>query len=64
MAVAFSLFIIAIGAIFRYAITRSFSGLDLGMVGMILMVTGIVGLIIALFKMFIDADSAKKNSKP
>jgi hypothetical protein len=43
-----SLFLIAVGAILKYAVTASVSGIQLETVGAILMVVGIVGLVIAL----------------
>ena len=49
MTVGVALFLIAVGAILRFAITDSISGVDLSTVGVILMVVGVVGLLIALF---------------
>jgi len=46
-----SIFLIAVGAILRYAITASVSGVDLAVVGLILMIAGAVGLVIGLFMM-------------
>jgi Domain of unknown function (DUF6458) len=46
-----SIFLIALGAILRYAVTDSISGVDLTTVGLILMIAGIVGLLIGLFMM-------------
>jgi hypothetical protein len=43
-----SLFLIAVGAILKFAITKHVSGVDLGTVGLILMLIGIVGLLISL----------------
>lgn len=43
-----SLFLIAAGAILRYAVTADVSGVELATVGTILMVVGIVGLLITL----------------
>ncbi|HEX4690847.1 MAG TPA: DUF6458 family protein [Solirubrobacteraceae bacterium] len=48
MAIGTSLFLIAVGAILRYAVTLQLSGLDLRTAGVILMVVGIAGLIIGL----------------
>jgi hypothetical protein len=48
MGLGTSLFLIAIGAILRYAVTDSISGVDLTTVGLILMIVGIVGLILSL----------------
>jgi hypothetical protein len=43
-----SLFLIAVGAILYWAITYRAPGVDLHMVGLILMVVGLVGLLFAL----------------
>jgi hypothetical protein len=43
-----SLFLIAAGAILKFAVTASVSGIELETVGAILMVIGILGLVIAL----------------
>ncbi len=47
-----SIFLIAVGAILRYAVTASTSGISLPTVGLILMIVGIVGLVLALLWMF------------
>jgi beta-lactamase regulating signal transducer with metallopeptidase domain len=49
MTVGVALFLIAVGAILRFAITDSISGIDLSTVGVILMIVGVLGLAIALF---------------
>jgi hypothetical protein len=49
MTVGTSLFLIAVGAILRYAVTASVSGVSLATVGLILMIVGVVGLVISLF---------------
>jgi uncharacterized membrane protein len=51
-----SLFLIAIGAILRFAVTVSGHGVNLHTVGVILMVVGAVGLVISLFWMAMAAD--------
>jgi hypothetical protein len=48
MGIGTSLFLIAAGAILKYAVTDSISGVDLTTVGLILMIVGVVGLIISL----------------
>ena len=47
-----SLFMIAVGAILKYAVSDSISGISLPTVGVILMVVGVVGLLLSLFWMF------------
>ncbi len=48
MGIGTSLFLIAIGAILKFAITDSISGVELSTIGVILIVVGIVGLLISL----------------
>jgi sulfite exporter TauE/SafE len=43
-----SIFLIAVGAILKFAVTDSISGIKLATVGVILMVVGIIGLLISL----------------
>jgi beta-lactamase regulating signal transducer with metallopeptidase domain len=49
MGIGTSLFLIAAGAILRYAVADAISGIDLATVGLILLIVGIVGLLISLF---------------
>jgi hypothetical protein len=49
MGIGTSLFLIAVGAILKFAITGDVSGIDIPTVGLILMVVGIIGLLISLF---------------
>jgi len=42
-----SIFLIAVGAILRYAVTASVSGISIHTVGLILMIVGAVGLVIS-----------------
>jgi tellurite resistance protein TehA-like permease len=51
MGIGTSLFLIAAGAILRYAITESISGVELDTVGLILLIVGVIGLIISLVLM-------------
>jgi hypothetical protein len=52
MGIGTSIFLIAAGAILRYAVTASVSGVELQTVGLILMIVGIVGLVISLAIIF------------
>ena len=56
MGIGTSIFLIAVGAILKFAVTASVSGIDLDTVGVILMVVGIVGLLLSLLWMTIWAD--------
>ena len=47
-----SIFLIAAGAILRYAINVTVEGIEIDTVGLILMVVGIIGLVISLAVMF------------
>ena len=48
MTVGFSLFLIAVGAILRYATTLDVEGVQIDEVGLILMIVGAVGFVISL----------------
>jgi len=47
-----ALFLIAVGAILRYAVSWEAAGVDIGVVGLILMAVGIVMLLLTLFFTF------------
>jgi hypothetical protein len=49
MGIGSSLFLIAVGAILAFAVNADISGLDIAVVGWILMAVGVVGLILSLF---------------
>jgi hypothetical protein len=49
MGIGTSLFLIAVGAIFYFAVNADISGLEIKTVGLILMVIGVIGLLISLF---------------
>ena len=51
MALGTSLFLIALGAILRFAVADAVPGIDLATIGVILMIVGVVGAIISLFTM-------------
>jgi sulfite exporter TauE/SafE len=48
MGLGTSIFLIALGAILKFAVTTTVSGISLATVGVILMVVGIIGLLISL----------------
>ena len=56
MTIGTSLFLIAVGAILKYAVTANVSGVDLDVVGVILMVVGAIGLLLSIFWMTVWAD--------
>jgi Domain of unknown function (DUF6458) len=51
MRIGASLFLIALGAVLKWAISAHVSGVNLGMIGIILMVVGVIGLVISLIMM-------------
>ena len=52
MSIGAALFMIAVGAILRYAVSDSIEGVDLPVIGLILMIIGVVGLLLGLGLMF------------
>jgi hypothetical protein len=49
MTIGTSLFLIAAGAILRYAVEATVAGIDIQTAGLILMIVGVIGLAIGLF---------------
>lgn len=58
MTIGASIFIAAVGAILRYAVSDSVSGVDIPTVGTILIVAGLVGLVVGLALEFAGRDRA------
>jgi hypothetical protein len=50
MGIGTSIFLIAVGAILKYAVTLSVAGVKLEVVGLILMIVGALGLVISLIR--------------
>jgi hypothetical protein len=46
---ALSLFVIAVGAILKFAVETTVAGIDIGAIGVILMVVGVVGLALGIW---------------
>ena len=44
------LFLLAVGAILRYAVTDTIDGVNLATIGLILMIVGVVGLVVGLWQ--------------
>jgi hypothetical protein len=51
MTIGSSIFLIAVGAIIRYALSFDVSGVSRPVIGLILMVAGVVGLLLSLIYM-------------
>lgn len=64
MALGTSLFLIAVGAILRFAVTATTSAFNIQTVGLILMIVGAVGLVIALFWMAVYANRSGQAPPP
>jgi hypothetical protein len=48
MTIGGSIFLIALGAILKYAVTYTMAGIDINAVGVILMIAGSIGLVVGL----------------
>lgn len=49
MGIGTSIFLIAVGAILKFAVDADVSGLKIETIGLILMIVGVLGLVISLF---------------
>ena len=56
MYIGTSIFLIALGAILRYAVTADVEGINLETAGLILMIVGVLGLLLSLLWATIWAD--------
>jgi hypothetical protein len=61
MYIGTSIFLIALGAILKYAVTGSVSGLDIQTAGLILMIVGVAGLILSLRMMTIWSERRRRG---
>jgi len=57
-----SILLIAVGAILKFAVTATVSGISLATVGVILMVVGILGLVLSLMMMTMWADRTGRRA--
>ena len=65
MGLGTSIVLIAIGAILKYAVTADpVSGIDIQVVGTILLIIGILGLIISLVYMFVTGRRGEPYDRP
>ena len=48
MRIGASLFLIAVGAILYFAVTATLAGIDIQIVGLILMIVGVLGFVVSL----------------
>jgi Domain of unknown function (DUF6458) len=59
MSIGSSIFLIAVGAILKYAVTASVHGVNVHTVGMILMVVGVAGLVLSVLWLMVWADRTR-----
>jgi hypothetical protein len=64
MTIGTSLFLIAVGAILRYAVTATVAGIDIATAGLILMIIGVAGLVIGLFLLTVHRDRPVVDDRP
>ena len=62
MSIGVSLFLIAVGAVLRYAVTADVQGIRLQTVGLILMIVGIIGLAVSLLWLTVWADRSRDRT--
>jgi hypothetical protein len=62
MYIGTSIFLIALGAVLKFAVTATVAGIDIQTAGLILMVVGVIGLIISLFMMTAWSDRRRGDS--
>jgi membrane protein implicated in regulation of membrane protease activity len=60
MYIGTSIFLIALGAILRYAVTATVAGVDIQTAGLILIVVGVLGLILSLLSMVVWSDRRRR----
>jgi len=61
MTIAAAIFLIAVGAILRYATNVHVEGVSIDTVGLILMIAGVVGLVLSFFQEAIWSDRARRR---
>ena len=54
-----AIFLIALGAILRYAVDFQVTGIEIHTIGLILMIVGIIGLVISLAVLFMGRDDER-----
>jgi Co/Zn/Cd efflux system component len=60
-----SIFLIAVGAILRYAVNVTVQGIEIQTVGLILIVVGVIGLVISLAVIFMaNGDRRRPDDYP
>ena len=58
MGIGTSIFLIAVGAVLKFAVNTDVSGIEIATIGLILMIVGVIGLLISLFLLTQARDGA------
>jgi hypothetical protein len=61
MTIAAAIFLVAVGAILRYATNIHVEGVSIDTVGLILMIAGVVGLVLSFFQQAIWSDRIRRR---
>jgi sulfite exporter TauE/SafE len=61
MGIGTSLFLVAVGAILRFAVNVTAKGFNLHSIGVILIVVGIIGLLISLLSMTVWSERRRRD---
>jgi hypothetical protein len=61
MYIGTSIFLIALGAILKFAVTATVAGIDIQTAGVILMVVGLIGLVLSLLQMMVWSDRRRRD---
>jgi hypothetical protein len=62
MYIGTSIFLIAVGAVLKFAVTATVAGIDIQTAGLILMIVGGLGLLISLFLMATASDRRRGDA--
>jgi hypothetical protein len=62
MYIGTSIFLIALGAVLKFAVTATVAGIDIQTAGLILMIVGIIGLVLSLFLMTAWSDRRRDDT--
>ena len=57
-----SIFLIALGAILRYAVNVTVEGIEIETIGLILLIVGVIGLVISLAVLFLANDDRPRSA--
>ena len=64
MTIGTSLFVIAVGAILRYAVKDTWNAVDIPTIGLILMLDGALGFLIGLYYTFVRKEPVPMAGEP